>query len=714
MNKILVVEDEGIVAWDIKNKLQKLGYAVPALVAYGEEVLQVSEETQPDLVLMDIRLKGKMDGIEAAWQLRVNLDIPVIYLTAFADKDTIERAKETAPFGYLLKPFEERELHASIEMALHRCKMESKLKESKLWISTRFDSTNDPMLAVDTKGNVIFINPAAESLTGWDKRDALGKPIKDILYNKSMVVEETFRDFIDKIIHENTVVKMKDDNIFTSKDGTKIYLADSGAPIIDDNNEIMGVVFPLQDITEHIHAKEALAESTEKYKSLVESATDAIFTLNEDGDFLSVNQEVSRALGKKPEDIIGKNMHDVFPENVADFQLKAVKSIFNTGEPIFAMDSLTITAFGERWYNTTLRPIIDENGEITCILGIARDVTERKWFEEKLKESEKKYRLLADNSSDVIWTMDIDLKFTYVSPSIISMLGYTPEEILFCSLQDILTPPSFLIAVRSHRKRIETEHSDARENQTIQMELEYIKKDGSTIWTEVVTNPITDEQGRFIGVIGSSRDITERKHVEKALKQSERQFRSLFENATIGIYRTTPEGRIIISNPTLIKMLGYSSFKELAERNLEENGFVPISTRNDFKTLIKKNGEVRGFESVWKRRDGTNFFGRESAKIVKDIEGNILYYEGTVEDISEKKEVEAEREKLVNELREALTKIKVLNGLVPICANCKKIRDDKGYWNQIEKYIMEHSDAVFTHGFCPDCAKKLYPDVYPE
>jgi CheY-like chemotaxis protein len=134
--RILIVEDEGIQALDMQHRLTALGYPVPVIASSGEEALQKTEETRPDLVLMDIMLPGKIDGVTAAELIRARYDAPVIYITAYADEDTLHRAKVTEPYGYIVKPFKERELHITIDMALYKSKMERKLKESERWWST--------------------------------------------------------------------------------------------------------------------------------------------------------------------------------------------------------------------------------------------------------------------------------------------------------------------------------------------------------------------------------------------------------------------------------------------------------------------------------------------------------------------------------------------------------------------------------------------------
>jgi len=139
-----------------------------------------------------------------------------------------------------------------------------------------------------------------------------------------------------------------------------------------------------------------------------------------------------------------------------------------------------------------------------------------------------------------------------------------------------------------------------------------------------------------------ARDITERNQTEKTLKESEERFRSLYENSTIGIYRTTPEGKIILANPTLVKLLGYSSFEELSERNLEEDGFEPSYERTHFMDVLKREGVVKGLESAWTRIDGTTLFVSESARAINDKEGKIIYFDGIVEDITLRKKAEQE------------------------------------------------------------------------
>ena len=162
---ILIVEDEGILAMDLKDTLEKLGYYVSAVASSGEEAVELAAERRPDLILMDIVLNGAMDGIEAANKIRSTLKVPVIYLTAYADEDTVKRAKITEPFGYLVKPYNDKELEAALEVALYRHEME-RLRESHHWLETVLRSMGDAVIATDNNGHITFVNPSAERLTG--------------------------------------------------------------------------------------------------------------------------------------------------------------------------------------------------------------------------------------------------------------------------------------------------------------------------------------------------------------------------------------------------------------------------------------------------------------------------------------------------------------------------------------------------------------------
>ncbi|MGB9936362.1 MAG: response regulator [Methanobacterium sp.] len=225
---ILVVEDERITAEDIKDGLKSLGYKVPAVVHSGEDAVEKAGELQPDLVLMDIMLEGEMDGIEAAEQIKRHYDIPVIYLTAYSDKKTLERAKRTEPSGYVLKepsgfihkPFQESELHSIIEITLYRHKME---RTHDQWISALLESINEALIATDGKCKIKFMNNIAEEITGWKQEDVVEKDLKEVFNIQDNDLDNIRNSDIDKIdilTKEGTNVTVKANlNYIKDKEG---------------------------------------------------------------------------------------------------------------------------------------------------------------------------------------------------------------------------------------------------------------------------------------------------------------------------------------------------------------------------------------------------------------------------------------------------------------------------------------------------------------
>ncbi|MBL8967966.1 MAG: EAL domain-containing protein [Spirochaetaceae bacterium] len=194
--KILIVEDEKIIALDLQRRLERFGYTVVGMASDGPEAVQAARERMPDIILMDIMLAGPMDGIEAARQVRDQLGIPVIFLTAYTDEKTLERAKEVEPFGYILKPFKERELYTTIDIALYKNILDKQLRKQERLFSAILHTINDGIIATDTDFRIMFMNPVAEDIVGWPESEAKGKPVAEILAlydhraKKNLLVDE--------------------------------------------------------------------------------------------------------------------------------------------------------------------------------------------------------------------------------------------------------------------------------------------------------------------------------------------------------------------------------------------------------------------------------------------------------------------------------------------------------------------------------------------
>lgn len=392
--RILVVEDDGIVAADIEDSLKDLGYEIAAVVASGEEALEVVNVKKTDLVLMDIVLQGEMNGIHAAGEMRSKFNVPVVYLTAYADEDTLEKAKVTEPYGYLIKPFEDRELHTVIEMALYKHSMEKKLKESEEWFSTTLKSIGDAVITSDQKGTITFMNHVAQSLTGWREEDAIGKPMEEVFNIINEETEKKVENPVSKVLRDGVIVGLANHTLLIAKDGTKIAIDDSGAPILNSEGNIIGVVLVFRDIASRRRAEKALEDEKERLAVTLRSIGDGVITTNREGKIVLINKISEKLTGWSQSEAFGKPLAEVFHIINEKTRVRCenpVDKVLETGEIVdLANHTALIAKDGtERAIADSGAPIRDKDGNIFGVVLVFRDITEKQKMEEDLMRAKK-------------------------------------------------------------------------------------------------------------------------------------------------------------------------------------------------------------------------------------------------------------------------------------------------------------------------------------
>ena len=241
-----------------------------------------------------------------------------------------------------------------------------------------------------------------------------------------------------------------------------------------------------------------------------------------------------------------------------------------------------------------------------------------------MKESEKKYRLLADNVDDVIFVLDMHLNYAYISPSVKALGGYEPEELLGRSYIETLTPSSRDPAMRAFSEIMDRERSGyggVSVSRTLQLEME--RKDGTPVWAEVKFSSIRDHDQRPAGLTGITRDITERLQAQAELRQSEMSYRSIFENAQEGIFQSTRDGRIVLSNKAAANIYGYASPEELIAgiTDLAGQHYVNPEERSKIIELIEQHGFIRGYEARHYRKDGSIIWVSLTMHAIRDEKG---------------------------------------------------------------------------------------------
>lgn len=260
--KVMVVEDESIVAIDIGQRLLGLGYEVTATVSTGEKAIEMAEKTSPNIILMDIVLKGQMDGIQAAAHIVEKFKIPVVYLTAYSDEKTLKRAKVTGPFGYIIKPFEDRELHSVIEIALYKHDLESRLKESEEKYRITVNSINDILFTLDLDEKCTMVSDPQLQRYGLKSEDFIGKnPFEQFGVTTSAHHEANAK----ALNGENVVYDWS-----TRINENTVYFQTSVSPLKNANGEIIGITGLLRDITALKKTKEALSFEMKTSKALAD------------------------------------------------------------------------------------------------------------------------------------------------------------------------------------------------------------------------------------------------------------------------------------------------------------------------------------------------------------------------------------------------------------------------------------------------------------
>ena len=367
--KILIVEDEKIVAKDIQYSLENLGYTIPAIVSSGEAAIEKMSKTCPDLVLMDIKLKGDMDGVEASEQIQVRFDIPIVYLTAYSDEKLLKRARITEPFGYVIKPFKERELLSMIEMALYKHRMERELKKSRARYKTIVEDQSELIFRFKKDRTITFVNEAF--CLYFDKRseELLGQSYLPFIHEED---REENKRHIDSLNLENPL-GMIEQQVVTPC-GEIRWQQFTNWALFDDKDRLIEFQSVGRDITELKRAEKELQESEERFRNLFENV--------ENGEILHINEIGAKQLEYNVAELEGQNIDKIQPKDQPDIDY--LKGTFAYGARHFKTSFLTHK--GRCIYAGVWQSKIVYGGK-EAILSVVGDITKLQVIGRRKKQS---------------------------------------------------------------------------------------------------------------------------------------------------------------------------------------------------------------------------------------------------------------------------------------------------------------------------------------
>jgi len=328
-----------------------------------------------------------------------------------------------------------------------------------------------------------------------------------------------------------------------------------------------------------------------------------------------------------------------------------------------------------------------------------------------LRKSEEQFRTLAEGLHEALFRMSLaDGRYEYISPAAKDVLGYSAEEILANPLLVAqVIHPDFRDYFKEQFGRLLAGEVPPT------FEYKIVDADGKERWILQSNRGVFDDEGTLVAIEGLCRDVTEHRHAESLLRESEQRFRSLVETTSDWVWEIDKDGFYTYSSPKVEDLLGYRPDEVIGKRPFD---LMPAGASQGvvllFRELTKDHEPFSALENLNQRKDGRLVMLETSAVPVFDDNGVFLGYRGIDRNITERKRVEETLVKERERLQKALDEVRTLRGIVPICSNCKKIRDDRGYWNQIESYIRDHSEAEFSHGLCPDCVRKLFPQAFDD
>jgi two-component system cell cycle sensor histidine kinase/response regulator CckA len=623
--KILIVEDEVMLAKELARGVKKSGYDVVGRVTTGEDAVRRAEETQPDLILMDIELEGETDGIEAAKLIRSRIDTAIVYLTADATTEVFGKAKITEPYAFLTKPVSPQELRRTVETALYKRQMDRRLKQSERRYRELVANLNDVIFSTDAEGRINYVSPPVERVLGWKIEELVGRRFHSLVHpNDLSNVEKSFQDVLKNRLCPSEFRIL-------GKSGDYRWLRTSSRPILEGDKPV-GITGVATDITERKETEKELKASQEALDMALSAARVGTWDYDIPSGRVILDHRFMDLLGFAREELepsFDQWFGLIHPDDRAAV-MEAVQNHLQGRTPAYSKEYRMRTKSGDWIWVLAHAKVVETGADGKPIRGpgIIVDITERKKAEEELKESEAQKQAILDGLTTNMAFVNEDLEILWVNKTAAESVEKSPQEMLGHKCHefwaDLEAPCENCPTVKAFKTK-KSEH------------VEIVTPDGR-VWDEK-GEPVFDDEGTLLGVIEIAQDITDRRLAEAALIESEERYRRIVETANEGIWAMDSEFRTTFVNRKMADMLGYS-VEEMLGCRVDFFMFQEDLGDHQSKMEMRQQGGDQIYERRFLPKDGGILWTTVSTTVLKDSEGNFAGSFAMFTDITDRKKME--------------------------------------------------------------------------
>ncbi|MBF0559657.1 MAG: PAS domain S-box protein, partial [Nitrospirae bacterium] len=555
--KILIVEDEGLLARQISDELLQMGHCISAICASGEEALDAIEAEKPDVILMDIRLQGELDGIATASCIQKKYDIPIIYMSAYSEKSTIENAAMTEPYGFLVKPVNPRDLHVTIEIALYkhrtdREKAELKnkeiellhvLSETNLFVRQIINCAQDGIVVFDLDLRFVIWNPFMEKLSGVAAAEVIGKHPLELF---PFMRETGSVARLEKALVGETP-GVVDFPYYVQQTGKSGWASDASAPLRNTHGDIIGVLAIIRDVSGRKRAEEALSESHAMMRQILDTLPQSIFWKDRDSVYMGCNAVFARAVGlENAEQIKGKTDFDLpWPKAEAEGYRRNDQKVIAGNRPKRHRIESMLQADGSRiWIDASKVPLLDREGHILGVLGVYEDITQRRNADEMLIKSERRLRESQEVARLGSWELDLVRQELEWSEETYKLFDKTREEFVpsFDEFARLVHPDDLKTMQNNFNRALENDDNPYH------VAVRIINGSGREWVMEAFGAVRRDKDGKPLSIFGTAQDITDQKKTEEVLRQKEEMMRNLLDSVDEGFVVIDRDYSILSAN----------------------------------------------------------------------------------------------------------------------------------------------------------------------